>query len=115
MKFVDELAESWTRIIDLHQKLDNVKEYTQNIDVLNLEELTVMEQRVEYRLNKIRGAKQKRFENKVLCVICMHREKNVVIQGYNHFVICAECKDALDPKVCPRCQMPFEHISPVKY
>ena len=68
----------------LKQKLDELQDYTQNINALNVSQLNILKQRFEYKLSKIERAKEKMFENKVLCMICMVNHKNILIRGCNH-------------------------------
>ena len=93
-----------------NEKLDNLKDYTQNINALNVEGLDLLKQRFEYKLAQIARAKAKIFENKVLCMICMDNEKNVLIQGCNHYVICDKCENRLHTKKCPLCQKSYSNV-----
>ena len=92
------------------QRLDELKDYTLNIDALNLEQLDLLKQRFDYKLDKIAKAKQKLFENKVLCIICLDNEKNVLIQGCNHYVLCDKCEPKLYRKKCPLCQKSYSRV-----
>ena len=92
------------------QKLDNLKDYTQNINALNVEQLDLLKQRFEYKLNQIARAKEKIFENEVLCMICMDNRKNVLIQGCNHYVMCDKCEARLYRRKCPKCQKTYSNV-----
>ena len=46
---------------ELTQKLDELKDYTQNIDALNIEQLNSLKQRFEHKLKKIATTKEKLF------------------------------------------------------
>ena len=94
----------------MKQKLESVKEYIQNIDVLNVEQLDTLSQRFEYKLAKIKKAKQRIYDNQLSCVICMDKRRNIVIQGCNHFVICDECERKLVLNKCPQCQRAYSNI-----
>ena len=95
---------------EMHDKLDELKDYTQNINVLNVEQLDKLKQRFESKLAKIDRAKEKIFEDKLLCMICMDNRKNVVIQGCNHYVMCDKCERHLNTKKCPQCQQPYLNV-----
>eukprot|EP01083_Nonionella_stella_P288390 981342_1 len=41
-------------------------------------------------------------------------QKNIVIEGCNHFDLCDECEQKLQPKICLRCQAPFTNITKLK-
>ena len=92
------------------QKLDELKDYTQNINALNIEQLDLLKQRFEYKLAKIAKAKEKIFESEVLCMICKDNQKNILIQGCNHYVICDKCENRLYRKRCPQCQKPYSNV-----
>ena len=75
-----------------------------------LEQLDLLKQRFEYKLSKIAKAKEKIFENGVLCMICLDNRKNVLIQGCNHYVICDECETRIHRKKCRQCQKSYSNV-----
>ncbi len=88
-----------------------------NVDTLNEEELNELEARIQNKIGDLQGniksikeAKERLLDDKLRCIACLKNQKNVVIQGCNHFDLCHECEAKLPQKTCPRCQASYDNI-----
>lgn len=95
----------------LNKKLESLRDYTQNIDVLSVDELDALRVKLKDKLDHIDNAKEVLLEIETECIICMDNAKNIVINGCNHCVICDRCETNLQPKICPLCRNPYESIT----
>eukprot|EP01083_Nonionella_stella_P135522 412243_1 len=98
----------------LNQKSKTANFDLGHVDGLTEEQLDELEIKMQNNIKKIREAKDRLLEVKTRCIACLSNHKNIVIEGCNHFDLCDECEQKLDPKLCPRCQLPFEHVIKLK-
>lgn len=77
---------------------------------LNEEELNELENKLREELIKVRDMKEKLYFNKVNCITCKEREKNVIISDCGHLSICVQCEKQLQDKMCPQCFKPYKAV-----
>ncbi len=99
------------------KKLEFVKLSLNNIDTLNEDELNELETNtynkiteLQNNIKSIKEAKERLLDDKLRCIACLKNQKNIVIQGCNHFDLCDECESKLSQKTCPRCQASYNNI-----
>ena len=87
---------------------------TKNIETLDEEQLNELEIKLQERhqenLKRIRDARDKLKDDKMRCMVCLKNQKDIVIQGCNHFDLCNDCESKLDEKACPRCNQAYTDI-----
>eukprot|EP01083_Nonionella_stella_P053266 140956_1 len=83
---------------------DKLQINVSNLDVMELNGLTVLEKNLSDALAVVRETKDKLIENKYLCIICCKNERNINFSSCNHVVLCVECEGKLESKRCPICQ-----------
>lgn len=44
------------------------------------------------------------IRDKIICVVCLSNERNVLIKPCNHVCVCNSCLDILKEKKCPMCR-----------
>eukprot|EP01083_Nonionella_stella_P167976 565884_1 len=98
----------------LQKEIEQLKNGDVRYDTLNYEALDAMELRLQSQITKIKKAKERLLENKLYCIACLEKQKNIVIEGCNHLDLCHQCEQKLQPKICPRCQVPFTNVIKLK-
>lgn len=73
------------------------------------EQLNFYEKQLLQQLDYVRIQQQKVNEKKINCFVCKKKEKNVVLNGCNHLIVCVEC-EKLSNKLCPLCFTEYNEI-----
>ena len=94
----------------LKKQFESVKDYAVDIDGLNIEQLDALEIRLQHKMDQIKDTRKRLYESERCCVICMDNQRNVVIRGCNHLVICDGCEAQLESKKCPQCQKSYSNV-----
>ncbi|CEL94317.1 unnamed protein product [Vitrella brassicaformis CCMP3155] len=55
---------------------------------------------------------QRQMEERTDCQICQERERSVVLRPCNHFCICLQCAQTMQPRQCPLCRQAFTGWNP---
>ncbi|PAA65561.1 hypothetical protein BOX15_Mlig016736g2, partial [Macrostomum lignano] len=55
----------------------------------------------------------KEVSEQLQCVVCLDRERNIMLQPCNHFCLCDACHQRLKRRVCPICNRPIASVLPV--
>eukprot|EP00483_Globobulimina_turgida_P011141 UN11162 len=86
-----------------------------NLDVLDLEALTVLEKNLLNGLIEVQENKERLIENKYLCIICCKHERNISFSSCNHVVLCTQCERKVESKKCPICQQPYFSVDTLQF
>eukprot|EP01083_Nonionella_stella_P035227 96217_1 len=106
----------------LKEEVDSIKKKlslyhgkSAEINTLSLMELDSLDSTLQYAMNTVKEARERLLENKLMCIVCLKNEKNIVIQQCGHFDLCNECEQQLPKKICPRCQQTYGDITIIKH
>ena len=61
--------------------------------------------------NNINNPLNELIETELECVICYDNRSNIVTKGCEHCVMCDQCEQQSQPKVCPRCQVSYSDVT----
>ncbi|CEL94272.1 unnamed protein product [Vitrella brassicaformis CCMP3155] len=61
---------------------------------------------------EMQQSNQRTREEATDCQVCQERERSVVLRPCNHFCICLQCAQTMQPRQCPLCRQAFTGWSP---
>ena len=88
---------------DKKQLYSPQKKATKKVEDMTKKELKIYEKKLLKRLKYVHIHQQKLSDQKMKCIICKQRDKNVILNGCNHLDICSECEKRLAANLCPSC------------
>eukprot|EP01083_Nonionella_stella_P075155 204113_1 len=104
-----------TEIKEMNKKLRLYQGKSDSIRTFNWEQLNVLESELQNGMRKMKEARERLLENKLLCVICLTNSKNIVMQPCGHLDVCHQCEEQLPSKTCPRCDQAFTHYVAINH
>eukprot|EP01084_Bolivina_argentea_P155985 271806_1 len=109
-----ELMQETQQKSELQKQVDKMNGNISELNKMDLDGLDELEKKLNHSLSGVKRRRQNIYENKFLCLTCLERPKNVVIQPCNHFILCGECMPKLKSNKCPACQQPIDGVIKVK-
>jgi len=80
------------------------------IENMNEEQLDIYEKKLKQQLNNVHTHQQKLYYEKIQCIVCKQKERNVVFDACNHLVICIDCQRKSTNNICPACLTEYNEI-----
>ena len=96
------MAEQKENTMDLKSK--------QQIQDMTEEQLNIYEHELVQKLHFIHFHQQQLSKQKEKCIVCKKNERNVVLNGCKHLVICFECENKSKSNLCPSCFTEYNEI-----
>lgn len=88
---------------------------SQQINTLNLAELSGLENKLLNGIMNIQQAREHLLDNNK-CIACKDNKKNIsFIDGCNHIALCGQCEVELQSKLCPICQAPYTNVRKMNF
>lgn len=109
---VDEYEEANQRMNDRLDLLNGTAS-ADKWNTLDLHQLNGLENKLQSGIGRVQAARSKLLEQRFLCIVCLDAPKDTMIDGCNHLILCQECENKLQPKMCPICQTQYESVSKV--
>lgn len=89
---------------ELNEKLLTQIECKPNVlNTMNCKQLFKLHELYLQNARRVKNAIESNSTNEKLCIICCHKQKNVVFQPCGHFHTCKQCSNQIDK--CPICQV----------
>lgn len=108
----DELDQLQLEFQNLEEQIEDLQKYKENsikyrltrIHELNDEEFHKLKNDINEGLETVQCEEDDRSK----CAICKDNKKEIYfVDGCNHVVICGNCEQGMESKVCPRCDQPY--------
>ncbi len=71
---------------------------------MTVAELLKVQTQVQEEISRKLASEKKETENAALCVVCLDRKKDTLVQPCAHLVLCKTCADPEKVKKCPVCR-----------
>src|SRR5690606_39011001 len=97
-------------------ELNKYKAHTSTLEVLSLDECNVLESELKLSLAAVTKRKEYIINHELqnqteqrLCVVCVERDKSVVLLPCRHMCLCEVCSNYSTMVACPLCRKSIVH------
>ncbi|CEM24736.1 unnamed protein product [Vitrella brassicaformis CCMP3155] len=104
-----ESASQGQEIASLQASVGSLQADIEKLRGKHIDQLTDLRQQMQQQMQQ---SNQRAREEATDCQVCQARERSVVLRPCNHFIICRQCAQTMQPRQCPVCRQVFTGWTP---